>query len=154
MKDSTFNPIDSLIFLTNRVGRLLGNAIKRRAEVDDVESIFPHIGILVDLWQRDGVRQQDLAVSVIKDKATITRSLDVLEKKDIVVRMHDEQDKRNKRIYLTSKGKAMRCELIPYAEDVLQEAMKGIPEEKALICTEVLARMYWNLNGESTEIAK
>ncbi len=148
VKDSTFNPIDSLIFLTNRVGRLLSNAIKHRADMDDIEGLFPHMGILVDLWLRDGVRQQELAVSVIKDKGTITRSLDLLEKKGIVVRVPDDQDKRRKRIFLTPKGRAMQLALMPYAQEVLRDATAEIPDDKLQICKQVLAQMYWKLNSE------
>ena len=38
------------------------------------------IDILADLWEQDGVIQQDLAISIVKDKATIARALELMEK--------------------------------------------------------------------------
>ncbi len=149
MKSSSeFAPFDSLIFLTNRVGRLLANRIRQEVE-EDLEVIMPHMGVLVDLWMKDGVRQQELAVSVIKDKGTIARSLDVLEREQVVVRMPDEQDRRNKRIYLTDHGRRLRCRLLPHAGVVLAQATDGLSEEAIDICRTVLVRMYHNLNEEA-----
>lgn len=107
---------------------------------------MPHIGVLVDLWREDGVRQQDLAVSIIKDKGTIARALDSMERQNLVVRVTDPNDKRNKRIYLTHKGKAVRHELFPHAEAVINKASEDISEEEMAICQKVLAKVYQNLN--------
>jgi DNA-binding MarR family transcriptional regulator len=97
-----------LIFLTNRIGRLLDNAIRDSMREEDAQVLPQHMGVLSDLWARDGLRQQDLAISLIKDKATIARSLQTLEEQSIVVRVADPDDKRNKRIYVTSKGKSLK----------------------------------------------
>lgn len=141
------NPHDSLVFLTNRVGRLLSNEIRKQLESeDDLQTIQPyHIGILVDLWSQDGVRQQDLAVSTIKDKGTITRTLNFLEKENLVVRVTDRSDKRNKRIYLTHKGKELEERLLPYAQRTISEATTGISQEELRVCKDVLAKLYMNL---------
>ena len=79
MSKLTYNPSDSIIFLTNRVGRLLASHIRFQNESEEYARMLPHIGILVDLWEKDGVRQQDLAISLIKDKGTIARALTAME---------------------------------------------------------------------------
>ena len=141
------DPFDSLLFLTLRVGRLLSNEVRKNLEEeDDTITIQPtHIAVLVDLWMKDGVRQQDLAVSTIKDKGTITRILDYLERENYVVRVTDREDKRNKRIYLTHKGREMEKKLIPHTHQVMGCATKGINEEELRICKDVLAKVYNNL---------
>lgn len=105
-----------------------------------------HLGVLVDLWMKDGVRQQDLAVSIIKDKATIARALRNLEEQNLVVRIPDEQDKRTKRIYLTHKGKLMQGEMLPHAKQVVEEASTEISTEELNTCKRVLEKMYLKLN--------
>ncbi len=147
MKVKPYNPFESLVFLTNRVGRLLSLHIQKRIQ-PQMEMSHPQcIGVLVDLWKEDGVRQQDLAVSMIKDKATIARALDAMERQNLVVRVTDPKDKRNKRIYLTHKGKAMRNELMPIAEAIASEASKNISEEEMDICRKVLEKVYFNLHA-------
>ena len=145
MNLTNFNPLESLIFLTNRVGRLLSIKIKRRSRNEEVMRMDAHMGILVDLWEKDGVKQQDLAASLIKDKATIARSLSTMEKMDLLVRVPDENDKRNKRIYLTNKGRSLHSLLMPHAKTVIDKALQDIPEEEVAICKKVLIKMYENL---------
>lgn len=146
MREQQFDPSDSLIFLTNRVGRLLSNCIRGRAKMENINLLPTHMGVLVDLWVQDGLRQQDLALSAIKDKGTIARAIDSLERENMVVRVPDERDKRNKRIYLTFQGRALQKKLHPHAMETLNEATEGIPEEDLRICKRVLLGMYNKLN--------
>lgn len=141
------DPFDSLVFLTNRVGRLLSNEVRKKLEEDGAtQSVQPsHIGVLVDLWMQDGVCQQDLAVATIKDKGTITRVLNFLEQENLVVRVPDRNDKRNKLIYLTHKGKELKHQLLPYAHQAICGATVGISEEELRICKDVLGKVYKNL---------
>lgn len=146
MEKKKNNPFESLVFLTNRVGRLLSLHIQKRISPEMQMTHPQHIGVLVDLWQKDGVRQQDLAISTIKDKATIARALDAMERQNLVVRVVDPNDKRNKRIYLTHKGKEMKYALMPIADSVTHEASENISEEDMLICHKVLEKIYLNLH--------
>lgn len=147
MTVSKSDPHDSLVFLTNRVGRLLSNAIRKKLEDEAGPQLLQstHLGVLVDLWVQDGVRQQDLAVSTIKDKGTITRTLNILEQENLVVRVTDRTDKRNKRIYLTHKGKELKSKLMPYAHEAASGATAGITADELRVCKDVLAKLYKNL---------
>ncbi len=145
MSQHPYNPLDSLVFLTNRVGRLLSSDIRKRAG-DDVEGLYStHMGVLVDLWMQDGLRQHDLVISVVKDKGTIARALENLEKQDIVYRVTDAADRRNKRIYLTPKGRKLKEDMLPHALASVEEVLEGIPAEEVAICKKVLRRMYKRL---------
>jgi DNA-binding MarR family transcriptional regulator len=141
------DPSESLVFLTNRVGRLLSNLIRKKLEEEEgpLQLQSTHLGVLVDLWVQDGVRQQDLAVSTIKDKGTITRTLNILERESLVVRVTDQSDKRNKRIYLTHKGKELKHQLMPFAQRATASATEGISAEELSVCKRVLAKLYNNL---------
>jgi len=146
MASPAYNPLDSLVFLTIRVGKLLINRFKEDDRMEMHELHPHHMGILVDLWTRDGVRQQDLAISSIKDKSSITRSLNVLEEQNILVRIPDPQDKRTKRIFLTHKGKQLQKELEPMARTAIEQAVSGIDPDQVATCKKVLRNMYENLN--------
>ncbi len=142
MDEHAHSPVDSLVFLTNRVGRLLAQEIRHQASVEEWGVSAQHMGILVDLWVEEGVRQQDLAISNIKDKGTIARALQSLEASGIVARVPDEKDKRNKLIYLTKRGKALRSHLLPQARRTESEAARGISEEELATCQRVLKHIY------------
>lgn len=140
-----FDPLDNLVFLSNRVARLLVNAIRRDACLESWGVKSPHIGVLVDLWRQDGLRQQDLAASVIKDKATITRLLDHLEGEGLIERLSDDQDKRTKRIFLTEKGRLMQGHFWPEAEKVEEKVSEAIDPAAFETCKQVLRTIYSQL---------
>ncbi len=147
MANAPFNPMDSLIFLTIRVGKLLINGIRKDKRMEASGVQLRHMSVLVDLWSRDGVRQQDLASSSIKDKASITRVITDLESLSILVRTPDSADKRTKRIYLTYKGKAMKEKLKPVAQLYLEHALRNIDPQEIETCKKVLMKMYENLHN-------
>ena len=106
----------------------------------------PHMGVLHDLMQTDGTRQQDLAISCVKDKATITRSLRLLEKEGMVLRSPDPVDKRTKRIYNTPEGRRFFQRVFPTAQEIMEEAKMGISADDLSASINVLQKMYDNLN--------
>ena len=99
------------------------------------------------LWHRDGQRQQDLADFVHKDKTSITRSIDGMEKRDLVVRIPDRLDRRQKLIYLTDKGKRLREELMQVVQKTSLEAQQGIKSEHLDVFRDVLASIRENLSN-------
>lgn len=137
---------DPLLLLTIRLGRLVTNKMQQLLEKEDQHLMGPHMGILADLYQQDGVRQQDLAMSSLKDKATITRSVSFLEKEGLAVRTPDPTDRRTKRIYITSKGKQIYQKILPLGHTVINQAKENIEGDELTTCLRVLERMYNNLN--------
>ena len=142
-KNYTPNP---LLRLTIRLGRLITNKIHQQLGQEDQHLMGPHMGILADLYQQDGVRQQDLAMSSIKDKATITRSVRFLEKEELVIRTDDPTDRRTKRIYITTKGRQLYQKMLPIGHTILEKAKEGIDPADLATCRRVLEKMYGNLN--------
>lgn len=104
------------------------------------------MGIIADLCQQDGVRQQSLAMSSLKDKATITRSVNFLEQEGLVMRTPDPTDRRTKRIYITAKGRQVYQKMLPLGYEILEQAQQDIEAEDLAVCQRVLQQMYNNLN--------
>ncbi len=59
---------------------------------------------LSSLYERDGVTQDELVREFFIDKAATARAIQTLEKKGIIERKTDTNDKRAKRIYLLPKA--------------------------------------------------
>ena len=135
-------------FLTNRVGRLMGIHLKNDLGDEDFDLPGHCIGILADLWEQDGIIQQDLAISLVKDKATIARALDLMEKKNIIVRIKDEKDKRNKKIFLTYKGNQLQGKVLFHGDGLLKDLKKSISVEEMETCLQVLGKIYDNLRNK------
>lgn len=132
-------------FLTNRVGRLLKKTLHQIAEEKQIDIPTHELGILSDLQRKEGVLQQDLAESLIRNKSSITKMLERLECGDFVHKKEDPDDARCKRIYLTSKGKNLNELLKDAVPDVHQIAFKGLSNTDMKIALMVLEKIYHNL---------
>jgi DNA-binding MarR family transcriptional regulator len=69
------------------------------------------LGITVDQWillkiiqESESLSQQELASQSLRDPASITRTLDLLVKRQLVQRLPDSQDRRQFQIALTMSG--------------------------------------------------
>lgn len=142
------NPRQNLIFLTNRVGRQLARLMLEQMEFEEFLPQSTHMGLLADIVLSDGQRQQDLAISTIKDKGTVARSLKQLEAAGIIERTVDQADRRQKRIHLTDKGGRLWAYARGHAAQALNHAQRGINDADLALCTSVLGRIYDNLHQQ------
>ena len=101
--------------------------------------------VLINLWDEDGQTQQQLSEKTQKDKGNITRLVDSLEKRKLLVRIPNDSDRRSKRLYLTSKGKAYHKTLVPIAQKTLKQAHENISESEIELCNSVLNKVVNNL---------
>jgi DNA-binding MarR family transcriptional regulator len=101
---------------------------------------------LVNLWNQNGQTQRELAEATGKNKASVTRLINGLEKRNLVVRVPNRLDNRNNLIYLTDKGKQIPQTLTNLARQTVNEALMGISEEKQALCKDVLCAVVDNLN--------
>ena len=103
--------------------------------------------LLLILWQKDGRFAFQMADIISKDRAAVTRLLDGLEKRKLIVRKKNHLDSRHKEIYLTPKGKALKDELIPIGVANMQKALDGLSKEEIESTLAVLRKIYRNLTG-------
>ena len=74
---------------------------------------FELLEVMSFLWNEDGMNQQELANMAVKDKSSMTYLIGNLLKMQLVKRVEDKTDRRNKLIYLTAKGKSLQKKIHP-----------------------------------------
>jgi len=102
--------------------------------------------VLGPIWQLESPSQKELGEICLKDKPSITRIIDSLEKKSLVVRIPDQIDHRIKRVVLTNSGKQLFYDVLPIMEKTREEVRGQIPEEDIEIFKEVLSKIIQNLD--------
>ena len=103
--------------------------------------------VLGPIWQLESPSQKDLGEICLRDKPTITRIIDSLEDKSLVVRVSDQIDNRIKRVILTKAGKQLFYDVLPIMEKTREEVRGDIPEEEIEIFKNVLSKILKNLNS-------
>ena len=109
--------------------------------------------ILLYLWDKEGIRQQDLCDATFKDKPSMTRLLDTMERQNLVVRINYEVDRRTNLIYLTRRGKDIEATVREVVNNTLKDSLQGVSAEELEICQSVLKQIFKNAtNPESVSL--
>ncbi len=73
---------------------------------EKLQLTFLEYVLLRNLYDHEGIRQEDMAALMSVDKAVVARTIKLLEAKGLVRRVQGQRDKREKCIYVTDAGKA------------------------------------------------
>lgn len=96
----------TLAGLVTLTSRLFARALHDR--------LVPHgvapgqLSVLQRLWEGDGLTQAELARAVRVEQPTMARTLDRMERDDLIARVPSKQDRRAFNVRLTSRGRALR----------------------------------------------
>jgi len=102
--------------------------------------------ILSRLFEEDGISQKELSEKTLKDQAALTRTLDRLEKRQLIKRKASSNDRRSFLVHLTDAGQIMRSEIGPIAEECHEMAVKGFTEEQVKVLKKLLRKTILNLS--------
>ncbi len=93
--------------------------------------LTPEQFILIDLlWNQGSMSQQQLADQMQKDKNSVTKLVDALERKGFVVREQNRQDRRSNTLVLTEKAEGLKHGAKQKGISILDEMLVGISEEE------------------------
>jgi len=101
--------------------------------------------ILVRLWEQDGCSQNDLCDKTLKDRPTISRVLDVMERHGLVTRGAHPADRRQRVVLLTRKGKDLQKTAVPRVREIVAALERGIPDEDLRATRRTLQQIVRNL---------
>lgn len=104
--------------------------------------------VLGPIWQSGDASHKELGELCLKDKTSITRIINALEKKSLVVRVQDQIDHRIKRVVLTNSGKQLFYDVLPVMERTREEVNEGITDQEIENIKNTLSRIIYNLENE------
>ena len=139
----------SIGMLINSAHRAMTKRFVQNAMDSGVDISLDQWMVLGPVWQLESASQKELGEICLKDKTSITRIIDALEKKNLVVRIADQLDHRIKRIVLTSAGKQLFYDVLPVMEKTREEARKAISEDEINTFKNVLRNIITNLDSET-----
>ncbi|MET0766182.1 MAG: MarR family transcriptional regulator [Aeromicrobium sp.] len=88
-------------------------ALRRTLEhvLDDEQITFEHWQVLAALLEQPGLRMTDLAEAAVLPAATLTRHVDRLVERALVIRRIDPGDKRRAVVALSTRGERLATRL-------------------------------------------
>ncbi len=141
-----FNFDIQLIFaiLNGKVSAAINRKLSRNFRKIGLEITPEQWTVLIFLWKKDGVTQQELCNATFKDKPSMTRLIDNMERQHLVFRLSDKKDRRINLIHLTQEGKRLEEQAHIVTQQTLQEALQGITAEELTIGQDVLRKIFFN----------
>ena len=83
-----------------------------------------------ELRQKNSMSQQQLADQLHKDKNSVTKLVDAIEKKGFVVRQQNVHDRRSNTLVLTDKANLLKPEAKQKGISILDQMLEGIDEDE------------------------
>lgn len=111
--------------------------------------LTPEQFMLIDLlWNQGSMTQQQLADQMHKDKNSVTKLVDAIEKKGFVVREQNLKDRRANTLVLTEKALQLRDGAKRKGISILDNILEGISEEELRLFLSTLRKLNSNMSME------
>ena len=142
MKCTDTEPLGRLIYLT-------AQEIKNFAEklLKPYDLTLEQFHLLKHMSQDSGMSQRRLGDLVNKTPANITRILDRLEQKNLIIRRSNPEDRRGTHVFLTIQGSRLLEEVFTIFESFSSQLTHGTTEKEQLIAKNVLNKIGRNIKS-------
>ena len=108
--------------------------------------------MLIDLlWNQGEMSQQELADQLHKDKNSVTKLVDAIERKGFVIRRQNKSDRRSNTLVLTEKAENLKAEAKQKGIDILDQMLEGISEDELRAFLTTLRKLSLNMNAYISE---
>src|SRR5579864_2870161 len=129
MPNNQFKKGELYSFITGKAVIAIARNLQKKFNTAGLKITIEQWSVLYHLWKEDGKSQQELCNATFRDKPSITRLVDNLEKLQLVKRVPSENDRRINLIYLTRTAQKLQDETMLLAETTLNEALEGVAPE-------------------------
>jgi len=144
MNNQKFVNEDCMGYVIGRTVQSIKNLMLREFKTQNINITSEQWAVMSYLHKEDGLYQKQIADFLFKDKPTVTRILDILEKRNLVIRISDEKDRRKFKIYLTQDGKDTVTQLLPIAKDIQHKIKDNISQTELETLKTILNKIYTN----------
>lgn len=111
----------------------------------------PHLDILINLYRREGISQQELARKLLVGRSNMSMLLPQLEKRGLIERRSDSRDKRVLRLHLTDEGKSVTEQAMKIQTALIDTVMATSTEDRCLMVADHMEKIIGVLLAEGRE---
>ena len=147
MPNNQFKKGELYSFITGKASTAIARRLQKNFKQAGFDITIEQWSVLYHLWKEEGQSQQQLCDATFRDKPSITRLVDNLEKLKLVKRVPSKNDRRINLIYLTKEAMHLQEKTMEVANQTLNEALSGVTNGQIEIAKEVLHTVYENLNN-------
>ncbi len=139
---------DTLLPWMGKTMKLIDAYITNQLLERDIDLTKVQLVLLKILYSNDGQPQNDLALITNRDKASLARLLDTVERKGLVVRVPYKQDKRIKLVHITKKGLEYYEQARPILKEMIRNIQQGMSESDVAFMIDKFKHMQLNIEKQ------
>lgn len=129
----------------SQTSKRLQSALQQRFRQAELDVSFEQWTVLLALWKKDGRSQQELSADTCRDQTSLSRLLDTMVRRNLIIRVQSPEDRRTNLIYLTRRGRELERLLLDEAEQLQKQALSGISEEDVVRFLRILDQIDANI---------
>lgn len=145
--DATTKMSELYIFLIERSFRSIRRYSNREFAKFGYDISVEQWIVLKQVSEHPKTTQRQISAATNKDPASVTRILDLLEKRTLVERTTGV-DRRSFGVLLTEKGEALVDQILPKALKIRKKGIHGFTDEEEKQLVDLLQRVYANFNDK------
>ena len=116
-------------------------------------NLTPEQYLVMDiLWDAEVMSQQAIADIIQKDKNSVTKFIDSLEKKGLVYRQVNKTDRRVNNIVVSEEGMKLKAKTTEVAIGMMRNVLKNIKEEDLMALDKVMNQIKENIDEAEKEV--
>ena len=144
--------IKKIAVYINIVNRSLIKYFAKELSRNDI-NLTPEQYLVMDiLWDAEVLSQQAIADIIQKDKNSVTKFIDSLEKKGLVYRQVNKKDRRVNNIVVSEEGMKLKARTTEVAISMMRNVLKDIKEEDLIALDNVMNQIKENIDKANEEI--
>lgn len=109
---------------------------------------FPQWRYLRELWEQDGLTQRELSDRVGRQAATTVTALRILKRGGLIRIVAAKEDRRKRRVFLTTKGRALSDVMTPTIIAIEDAVLRTLDDADIATFKRSIARMQQNIDDE------
>ncbi len=145
MADSQFRRGELYSVINGMASTAVARRLQKNFRKAGLEITVEQWSVLYHLWKEDCLNQQELCNRTFRDKPSITRLIDNLEKQHLVKRVTSKEDRRINQVCLTDAAKELQEITVEIANQTMDEALIGVNKTDIETVKKVLQQVYDNL---------
>lgn len=138
---------DQLIPWLGRTAKMLDHYQNKELQSNGFDLTKEQFVALKILSECNGTSQNKLACITNRDKTSMTRLVNTLEKKNFIARIPSKEDKRINQLFITKAGDKILNNVAPYVVENVNFLQKGVSKEEIELVIDVLTRIQTNIGN-------
>lgn len=134
-----------LLFVIDQTNKIARQYSQREFDLLGIDINVEQWVLLKEIEEKETLSQNELAKNTSRDPASITRTLDVLQKKSLIIREPVPDNRRQYNVRLTKEGSYFVLQNMPLINELRNKSIKGFSKAELEQLIVMLQKVQANL---------